>query len=419
MYQRSVLDNGLRVLTSSMPHTRSVSIAFFVGAGSRHEPDDIAGVSHFLEHMLFKGTATRPSAQAVAEEIEGVGGVINAATDKELTVFYAKVGHQHFGTALDVLCDTLRNSLIDPAELEKERHVVIEELAMSEDSPAELVSMLIDEMLWPEHPLGRDVGGSKESVTRLTRDDLTQYIARQYVPNNVVLAVAGNVSHDQVMESVSTLLGDWRPGTSATWQPATIRGTRPEVRLRAKKTEQAHLAYAIPALSSMDPDRFALDVLNTVLGDGMSSRLFLQIREQLGLAYDVHSYVCRFQDDGALIVGAGVHPKQLDPTIHAIRRELRGIRERVPERELTKARRYITGRVQLRMEDTGAVASWLGRQELLRGTVYTVDDVVTIIDGVTEDDLERVADRVFAPDRGQLAVVGPFRSEQRLATLVA
>ncbi len=419
MYQRSVLDNGLRVLTSSMPHTRSVSIAFFVGAGSRHEPDSIAGVSHFLEHMLFKGTAKRPSPLAVAEEIEGVGGVINAATDKELTVFYAKVGHQHFDTALDVLCDTLRNSLLDPHELEKERSVVIEELAMSEDSPSELVAMLTDEMLWPDHPLGRDVGGSKESVASLKRDDLTRYIGQYYVPNNTVLAVAGNVTHEQVMNSVGALLSDWQAGAEATWQPATIRGIRPEVRLRAKKTEQAHVAYAIPALSSMDPDRFALDVLNTVLGDGMSSRLFMQIREQLGLAYDVHSYVCRFQDDGALIVGAGVHPKQLAPTIKAIRRELRGIREPLPERELSKARRYITGRVQLRMEDTGAVASWLGRQELLRGSVFTVDDVVEIIDGITAEDLERVAERVFAPDRGQLAVVGPFRSEERLASLVA
>jgi len=407
------------VLTSSMPHTRSVSIAFFVGAGSRHEPDPIAGVSHFLEHMLFKGTVSRPSPLAVAEEIEGVGGVINAATDKELTVFYAKVGHQHFNTALDVLCDTLRYSLLDQIELEKERKVVIEELAMSEDSPAELVAMLTDEMLWPDHPLGRDVGGSKESVSGLTRDDLLSYIGRYYVPNNIVLAVAGNITHEQVVESTSALLSDWRAGEQASWTPATIRGIRPEVRLRAKKTEQAHVAYAIPALSSMDPDRFALDVLNTVLGDGMSSRLFLQIREQLGLAYDVHSYVCRFQDDGALIVGAGVHPKQLGPTVNAIRNELRGIRERVPDRELTKARRYITGRIQLRMEDTGAVASWLGRQELLRGSVYTVDDVVEIIDGITAEDLQRVADRVFAPDRGQLAVVGPFRSEERLATLVA
>jgi predicted Zn-dependent peptidase len=419
MYQRSVLDNGLRVLTSSMPHTRSVSIAFFVGAGSRHEPDSIAGVSHFLEHMLFKGTVSRPSPLAVAEEIEGVGGVINAATDKELTVFYAKVGHQHFGTALDVLCDTLRYSLLDQIELEKERKVVIEELAMSEDSPSELVAMLTDEMLWPDHPLGRDVGGSKESVSGLTREDLTSYISQYYVPNNIVLAVAGNVTHEQVMESTNNLLSDWQPGEQVSWTPAAIRGIRPEVRLRAKKTEQAHVAYAIPALSSMDPDRFALDVLNTVLGDGMSSRLFLQIREQLGLAYDVHSYVCRFMDDGALIVGAGVHPKQLGPTINAIRNELRGIREPVPDRELTKARRYITGRVQLRMEDTGAVASWLGRQELLRGSVYTVDDVVEIIDGITAEDLERVAHRVFAPDRGQLAVVGPFRSEERLATLVA
>lgn len=418
MYQRSVLDNGLRVLTSSMPHTRSVSIAFFVGAGSRYEDDSMAGVSHFLEHMLFKGTPRRPTAREVSEEIEGIGGVMNAATDKELTVYYAKVGHQHLAQALDVLADTLRNSLLDPAEVEKERHVIIEELTMTDDSPGEMVGMLIDEMLWPEHPLGRDVGGSKESVARLTRDDLAGYIAQYYVPNHTVLAVAGNVTHEQVLDLAQTRLADWQPLDRAAWQPAQQHGARPPARLRIKRSEQAHLCYALPAISNNDPDRYALDVLNTVLGDGMSSRLFLHIRETLSLAYDVHSYVCRFQDDGALIVGAGVEPKQLGPTVQAIRAELEQIKAPIPERELTKAKRYITGRIQLRMEDTSAVSSWLGRQELLRDQVLTVDEVVSLVDRVSVEDIERVAQRVFQAERAQLAVVGPLKSESRLQSLL-
>src|SRR5215211_5432638 len=201
MFRQTVLDNGLRVVTSSLPHTHSVSISFFIGAGSRYEHDEQAGVSHFLEHMLFKGTRRRPTPREVSEEIEGIGGVMNAATDKELTVYWAKVGNQHFERALDVLADNLLESKFEPREIEKERLVILEELAMTEDSPPDLVGLLIDEVVWPDQALGRDVGGSPESVKRLDRNTMRGYLKQQYVPENSVLAVAGNVEHEQVVES--------------------------------------------------------------------------------------------------------------------------------------------------------------------------------------------------------------------------
>lgn len=413
MFERTVLPNGLRVVTSSLPHTRSASISFFVGAGSRYERDEEAGVSHFLEHMLFKGTRRRPDPQQISEEIEGVGGLLNASTDKELTVYWAKVGHQHFEPALDVLADALLDSLFVPTEVEKERKVIIEELAMTEDSPAELVGLLIDEVVWPDQPLGRDVGGSPATVSALDRAAMRAYLARQYVPENVVLAVAGNVTHAQVVEAAERLLGGWRRAPFGTWQPAVNGQPASRARVRYKKSEQAHLCLAVPAYSADHPDRFALDVLNTILGEGMSCRLFVEIREKRALAYDVHSYVNRFADAGSLVLGASVDPTRAIETTRVLLAELERAREPIPEAELTKAREYIKGRLQLRMEDTGSVGSWLGRQELLRKQIMTVDEILAIIEAVTVEDLRRVADDLVRPELLNLAVVGPYRSAAR------
>src|SRR5262245_18911988 len=217
MFERTVLENGLRVVSSTMPHTRSVSVGLYVAAGSRYEDDQIAGVSHFLEHMLFKGTRRRPTAQQISEEIEGVGGTMNAATDKELTVYWAKVGHQHFDRCLDVLADALLESTMEPVEIEKERQVIIEELAMTEDSPGDLAALLIDDVLWPEQPLGRDVGGSQKSVSAITRDQIVKFVEQHYTPANTVLAVAGNVTHEHVVQQAKKLLGAWVPATAGPW----------------------------------------------------------------------------------------------------------------------------------------------------------------------------------------------------------
>lgn len=420
MYEKTVLDNGLRVLSSELPHTRSVSISLFVGAGSRYEDDSIAGISHFLEHMLFKGTDRRRTPREIAEAIEGVGGVMNAATDKELTVYWAKVPVDHFSDAADVLLDQLLCSRIDPIELERERKVVIEELAMVEDSPGEIAGLLLDNLMWPEQALGRDIAGSPASVEGISRDAMLSYLGAQYVPENTVVSIAGNLSHDQVVAEVQRHTGKWQRSPYGSWQPARDGQVAPRIALRPKKTEQAQLLIGYPAYSAFHPDRYILDVMNTILGEGMSSRLFLEIREIRSLAYDVHSSAAHYLDTGAFVVGAAVDPRKADECIRAIRGELDHLRTApVPDAELLKAKEYIKGRILLRMEDSRAVSSWIGGQELLRGEIRSVDEIVAAIEAVTTEEIQRVANDVLRDDRANLAVVGPYRKESRFERLIA
>ncbi len=380
----------------------------------------MAGVSHFLEHMLFKGTQKRGTPREIAEAIEGIGGVMNAATDKELTVYWAKVPVDHFTDALDVLLDQLLHSLIDPIELERERRVVIEELAMVEDSPGELVGLLLENLLWPNQPLGRDIAGSPESVAGISRGAMIEYLKTQYVPGNTVLAVAGNIGHDAVVGETLERVSAWMPGEFRSWTPALDGQTSYRVGLRTKRTEQTQIALGYPAYSAFHPDRYVLDVMNTIFGEGMSSRLFMEVRELRGLAYDVHSSVAHFLDTGAFVVGAGVDPTKAVECIKAIRAELDRLRSTlVPEGELTKAKEYIKGRMVLRMEDSRAVSSWIGGQELLRNDVRSVDDVLATVEAVTAEDVLRVAREIIRDDHANLALVGPNRSQARFEKLLA
>ena len=418
MFTKTVLSNGLRVLTDAMPHTRSVSISLYLGAGSRYESSEQAGISHFVEHMLFKGTAKRPRPEDVSGVIESVGGIQNAATDRELTVYWCKVAKPHFPQALDVLLDMVHHSLFDPEEVDKERNVILEELSQVQDSPPELVSLLIDETLWPDQPLGRDVGGSKETVSGISRAMLVAYREQQYDARNAVLSVAGDVVHQEVLEAVEATLADWRSGQPAPFHPAQNGQTSPRLKLLKRKTEQAHLCLALPGVSSLHPDRYVLALLNVVFGEGMTSRLFLEIRERRGLAYDVHSYVSHFLDAGAITVYAGVDPKNAADTVQAIIDLLFRLRDGVSEAELAKVRELVKGRLLLRMEDTRAVSSWMGGQELLMGHVKTVDEVAALVDKVTVEDMSRVARSLIKEDQLNLAVVGPFRSERPFSRLI-
>jgi predicted Zn-dependent peptidase len=420
MYEKTVLENGLRVLSSELPHTRSVSISVFVGAGSRYEPDSIAGVSHFLEHMLFKGTDRRRTPREIAEAIEGVGGVMNAATDKELTVYWAKVPVDHFSDATDVLLDQLLCSRIDPVELERERKVVIEELAMVEDSPGEIAGLLLDNLMWPDQPLGRDIAGSPASVEGISRDAMLEYLSTQYVPENTVVAVAGNLSHIQVLAEVQRHTARWKRAPYRGWEPARDGQDAYRIGLRSKKTEQTQVLLGYPSYSAFHPDRYILDVMNTVLGEGMSSRLFLEIREIRSLAYDVHSSAAHYLDTGAFVVGAAVDPRKVDECIRAVRGELERLRSTpVPEQELVKAKEYIKGRILLRMEDSRAVSSWIGGQELLHREIRSVDEIVDEIEGVTSEAIQRVAADILHDDKANLAIVGPYRKESRFERLIA
>lgn len=417
-YRRTTLPNGLRILTSPMPHTRSVAVSLCVGAGSRYETPPQAGLSHFIEHLCFKGTERRPTPRELSQVVDSVGGTINAATDRELTVFYCKVTQPHFALALDVLADLVRRPLFAPDELEKERRVVSEELAMVADSPAQQADMLLDETLWPEQPLGRDVAGNQATLRDFTREMAIDYLHRQYVPNNVVVSVAGAVCHQEAVELVTDALGDWPRGLPAGWFPVVNGQKRPRAAVKHKATEQAHLSLAVRGLPLHHPDRFVLSLLSVILGEGMSSRLALELRERLGLCYDVHSYVSFFLDTGCLAVYAGVDPANAKEALSAIAAQLARLRDDVPEEELARAQELARGRLLLRLEDTRAVSDWHGAQELLAGRVRTVDEVAELIDAVTVADLRRVADQLLVSDQLNLAVVGPFRSGRRFLPLL-
>jgi predicted Zn-dependent peptidase len=417
-HRRTVLPNGIRILTSAMPSARSASISLYVGTGSRYERDDEAGLSHLVEHLLFNGSSKRPSAKEIAEAIDGVGGVMNGGTDRELTVYYVKVARPHLDLALDVLVDLVRNPLLDPAEFEKERQVVLEELAMVADSPQQLADLLLDTTLWPGQPLGRDVAGTPESVSALTPEMTAEYLRRQYVANNVVVAVAGDIDHQLVVDAIRAAMGDWQAGAPSRWFPASD-GTGPSCGLRYKKTEQAHIDIALRGLPLSHPDRYALSFLSVTLGEGMSSRLFMELRERRGLVYDVHSYVSHFLDTGALTVYAGVDPQKAAETVEIIVEELTRLRDEGPAaEELTKARELSKGRLLLRMEDTRAVSAWLGGQELLLGKVNSIDDAIAEMEAVTLEDMRRVARELLVGERLHLAIVGPYRSDKRFGRLL-
>ncbi len=419
-FQRSTLDNGLRVVTGPMPGTRSVAVSIYVGAGNRYETPEEAGISHLLEHLLFKGTEKRPTAPEISEMVESVGGVLNAATDRELTVYYAKVARLHFDRAADVLTDMARFPLIAAEELEKERKVVIEELASVEDSPAQLVDVLLDATMWPDQPLGRDVAGTEASVTALTREATVDYLKRQYVPNNIVISVAGAIEHEEVVAFCDNALGSWASGPPSPWIPAIDGQTSPRVAVQYKTSEQAHIEIAVHGCSSQHPDRFALDLISVILGEGMSSRLFIELREKRALCYDVHSYTSHYLDAGSFSVYAGVDPKKAVESTQALIAELARLRDGgVTEDELYKAKELSKGRLLLRMEDTRAVSGWLGGQEILNGSIKTPDEVVALVDAVTMADMDRVARATLVGEKLSLAVVGPFKSDKRFAKLAA
>jgi predicted Zn-dependent peptidase len=418
LHHKITLDNGLRLVTESMPHTRSVAIGFFIGTGSRYETEKQAGISHFIEHMCFKGTKKRPTSVDVCTVIEGVGGMLNAGTDKELTIYWCKVAKPHFTSALDVMVDILTDSLFDPAEIEKERQVIVEEINMSLDSPSQRVSMLIDELLWPGHPLGRDIAGSKESVAAINRDAMLDFMAGQYRPDNAVLAIAGDIRHDEMVAAVNRVVTGWkylRP--RSVYTPYRGKIAR-RVLIEKRDTEQTQLCLALPGISIVHPDRFKLDLLNVILGEGMSSRLFTEIRDKLGLAYSIQSYAEHFLDTGAMSISAGVDAKNLPVAIKAILAELARLKEPIPEVELSKAKELFKGRILLRMEDSRSVSGWLGGQEILTGEILTVDEIIAIVEAITTAELRHVAEELLVPGQMRLAVVGPISPEEPLEDLL-
>ena len=418
MYQKTTLDNGLRLITHAMPHIRSVSICIFIGTGSRYETGAEAGVSHFIEHLLFRGTQKRPTSREISAAIEGTGGTLNAGTDKELTLYWCKVAQSHFLLALDVLVDMLLHSRFDPQDLEKERQVIVEEINMSWDSPQQRVNILIDELLWPEHPLGRDTAGTKESIAAINREAMVNYMARQYQPGNTVVAIAGNIQHQEALTAVSQALSNWTSQLPRSGYLTYQERPAQRLHIETRDTEQAHLCLALPALSLFHPKRFALNLLNVILGEGMSSRLFTEIRDKLGLAYSIHSHAEQLLDSGSFTIYAGVDPQNLQAAIKAILEQLSQLKETIPEAEISKAKELAKGRLMLNIEDSRNVAGWLGGQEILIERIFDVDEITSIIDAITARELKQLAHELLVSNQLRLAVVGPVSGNEPLEELL-
>ncbi len=411
-YRKSTLPGGLRVITEEIPHVRSVSVGVWVSAAGCWETPENMGISHYIEHMLFKGTTHR-TARQIASAIDGRGGNLNAFTAKENTCYYAKVLDEHFSIAVDVLGDMVQHSLLSPADMEKEKGVIIEEIKMYEDIPDDLVHDIFAATIWPDHPLGRPIVGTVETVQSFTREQVLRYMRERYTADNMVIAVAGHVSHDRVVEEVARVFahlgstdGSATAGAKRPAPPAPLRRSRAAVRL--KETEQAHLVLGMTGLPHEHPDLYALHVLNTILGGGSSSRLFQEIREERGLAYSVYSFQSSFLDSGNFGVYAGTSPEALEQVLMLVQEELRRVGEQgITPEELVEAKDQLKGQMMLSLESTSGRMSRLGRGELILGRVLSPDQIIDRIDAVTLEQVHRLAARLFLEEPWVLSVVGP------------
>jgi predicted Zn-dependent peptidase len=419
-HRRTVQRSGLRVVTQALPGARSASVVLLVPVGSRHEDDAHAGLSHLLEHLVFKGTRAHPEAGLLSQRVEGIGGSVNASTDRELTVYSAKVPAEHVGVALEAVSELALRPLLRRRDLGAEKPVIVDEIRMYVDSPSDHIFTLFDELLYAGHPLGREIAGTVGSVRRATHQAVVDHWRSSYRARGMVLAVAGAIDHDEVVRASAA----WRPEgpddgvVDAT--PAAHDGTAPtpveagSLRVSYRRLSQGNLCLGMPGVARHHPDRWALDLLGAILGDGMGSRLFLDLRERRSLVYDISTFSASYADVGSFGVHAGFDPEDAERVVGAIVGQLDRIcTEPVTDAELGRARAYTRGRLELRMEDSGAVAGWIGTGEALLPRILTVDEVIQRLEAVTVDDLLEVARRYLDPRGARLAVLGPFRSRGR------
>ncbi|HET9029361.1 MAG TPA: pitrilysin family protein [Candidatus Aquilonibacter sp.] len=405
MYRKTTLPSGLRVLTETMPSVRSATIGIWADVGSSLEGPADRGISHLVEHMLFKGTERR-SARDIAETMDGVGGNLNAFTDKETTCYYAKVIDRHVPLAMDVLADMFLHSTFDPQELAKEQKVVLEEIKMYDDSPDELIHDLFLQTMWSGSNLGDPTIGFVDTVTRITPDDLRRHMKRHYAPNSVVVAAAGNVEHDRFVELVAECFAHFA-GASDSFVPDAPPAT-PGTLVRRKDSEQAYVVMGSRGLSARDDRRFALSVLDTVLGGGMSSRLFQEIREKRGLVYTVYSFQAAYRAAGLFGIYAGTSPENVQPCIDVICEQLAAVRDtRISEAELHLAKEHIKGSLTLALESTSSRMIRLGRNEFIFGRDVSPEEIEQKIDAVTGDEITELARDLFSEDQLGLCILGP------------
>jgi predicted Zn-dependent peptidase len=414
VFERQTLPSGLRLLTAPMSHAQSVSCFIMLAAGSRYETEETSGIAHFAEHMFFKGTESRPTARDIGSEIDGIGGEFNAFTGKEYTGYYVRCAGEHRSIALDVLTDMLRHSKFDPEEIDREKGVIIEEMNMYFDTPRDYISGVYDQLLYGDQPLGWDIIGRKETVRAASRDTFLGYVNQWYKPERMVVGVAGKIDGDLEAE-IERLLGDIEPAETGAPAPAAVpaNGT-PRVRIHTKASDQAHLCLGVPSYPLVHPDRYALQLLATVLGTGMSSRLFTEIRERRGLAYYIYAINHSYTDAGSMFSQAGVDIERIDEAITTTVAELRKITdEAVPADELEKARNVAKGRFVLQTESPHGLVMFGLRREILEGEATEPEEILAGLDAVTAEDVQRVAQDVIGGHGLNLALIGPFEQEQQ------
>jgi predicted Zn-dependent peptidase len=417
VFQRDTLDNGLRVLTADLPYAQSVAVMVMLAAGSRYETAETSGIAHFAEHMFFKGTERRPSARQIAGEIDAIGGEFNAFTGKENTTYYVKCAAEHRDVALDVLVDMLRNSRFEAQEIEREKGVIVEEMNMYYDTPRDFIGGVYEQLLWGDQPLGWDIIGRKETIQGATRDTFMGYLGRWYRPSRMVLGVGGRIG-DGLLERAQELFGDLADAETGEPEPAAPHANG-RVDVYTKQSEQAHVCLGVHSRPLDHPDRYALQLLATTLGGGMSSRLFTEVRERRGLAYYVYGLNHSYTDAGTLYAQAGVDIGRIDDAVTTIAAELRKIAaEPLPADELEKARNFAKGRFVLQLESPQGLMMFGLRKEVLEGRLPDPDEVLRGLDAVTSDDVARVAGELLATDRLRLAVIGPFEDASHFEPLL-
>lgn len=403
MYQKVVLPNGIRIVTEEIDHVRSVSIGLWVGTGSRNETKGYEGISHFIEHMFFKGTKNR-TARQLAESLEAVGGQINAFTTKELTCYYAKVLDENLDLAVDVLQDMFFNSLFDEAEINKEKNVVLEEIKMYQDSPDELIHDLFSQNIWNDHPLGKPILGAEETIRDFNSSKIRQYLDTKYTPDQVVIAVAGNIDHDDVVEKLTPFGAFHRQREKTVGEVPAGSTIRKAI---GRETEQMHVMVGVPGLAQEDDDIYAMHIINNILGGSLSSRLFQEIREQRGLAYSVFSYHSTFADTGLFSIYAGTSPEKTEEVVETVLQEVNCMRkEGISEEDLNRTKAQIKGNLLLGLESVGSRMSRLGKTELSFGRVKTAEEAVEKLEKVKLDDIIRVMNRLWLQDKISVLSLG-------------
>lgn len=423
-YSKVVLPNGLRVITVPMPSLESATLAVWGGVGSRYEQDKIAGLSHFLEHMVFKGSQKRPSAKAISEAVDAIGGEFNAGTTKEWTNFYIKARYENLETAFDVLSDMVLNPLLKEEDIQREKGVILEEMAMYEDTPMVNIGDVFEGLMFGKTPLGRDTIGFKDVIKKAKRNDFLLYRKKYYYPENLVLTISGGINEKKALDMASKYFGALSAvkssKTKKDYKKFDGKQAQPQFKLKTKKVEQAHFILGFLGKPKGNPDRYIEGVLASILGGGMSSRLFTEVREKRGLAYSVRTSNDYFLDTGYIGTYAGVDLKKIGEAIKVTLEEhyKMASQSKLSPKELKKAKEYLKGHLALALEDTKAVATFFGDQEVLLGKIDTPEEVFKGIDKVTIEDVSRVAKELFRKERLNLAIIGPYNNEAKFEKLI-